>query len=95
MKIITVQIGNSDDKLSQQQWSDFAYLTGREIAESSGEIYFSGFSHGGALWQNACWVFSISGDKGNYALLKEKIKEIRKKFNQDSVAWTEGETEFL
>ena len=93
MKTITIQIGNSDDKLTQKEWSSFVLHCRDLINASPVEIHFFGASTGYATWQNAAWVLSLTED--NVAALKADFTEIRKLYRQDSVAFTEGETQFI
>lgn len=93
MKTITLQIGNSDDKLSQLQWSDFFATIDREVTNAAKQVHFAGTSPCSSPWQNACWVFTVEP----LAALELKIwvTAHRSRFRQDSVAWIEGETEFI
>lgn len=93
MKTICIQIGNSDDKLTQVEWSEFAESTHRLIDGYSDEIHFSGASWNCAPWQNACWVAVIN--LKNLTPLKNQLKMLRKKYKQDSVAFIEGDTDFI
>ena len=90
---VTVQIGNSDNKLSQEDWAKFCNRIYQVILAWKEEIFFSAPSVGWSDWQNACFVFSINMDNKRY--LRSELEEIRKAFLQDSVAWTEGATEFI
>jgi hypothetical protein len=94
MKTITVQIGNSDDKLSQVSWSGFISKVDRVIHNYAHDIYFTGFSVPTAVWQNACWVFSILSNENSYTLY-QNLKGVCREFGQDSIAWTEGTTSFI
>lgn len=94
MKTITVQIGNSDDKLTQKGWSYFVKEIASALEEREITVHFFGTSPGNDEWQNACWVFNHE-DNAKLTGLKWEIKRIRKKYMQDSVAWTEGETRFI
>lgn len=93
MKTVTVQIGNFDDKLTQAEWSQFVGSVGRAINLRCRDIHFLGFSGGGAPWQHAAWVFTIGGQDAQP--LKAEIILLRQAFKQDSVAWTEGETQLV
>lgn len=91
---ITVQIGNSDNKLTQVEWSEFVHEVGKLMSTCGGPIHFHGCSHGAAQWQNAAWVSEVWN--------RETIKEIRsdlsiiaRKFRQESIAFAVGETEFI
>ena len=87
-----IQIGNSDDKLSQFEWSEFCADLGH-IADGSEEIHYMGGSPSNAPWQNACWVISIS----TAALpdLRANLAGMAKDYGQESIALTVGDTEFV
>ncbi len=93
MKTITIQIGNSDDKLSQSSWSAFIHRVNNTIDIYAYDVYFTGFSLPTAGWQNACWVFSITHEKS--LRLWGEMKVICSDFKQNSIAWTEGDTTFI
>ena len=95
-KTVTVQIGNSDDKLSQREWSDFVGRVHGSIGYFADQIHFSGHSSPNVCWQNAAWVFEIEAVEPPLAShLREELAKIRAEFKQESVAWTEGETSFI
>lgn len=91
---IVVLIGNSDDKLTQREWSKFYASVSQLISEYATSIHFQGCSPGQESWQNACFVFEVGGP-ADRATLHEELLYIRKRFNQDSAAWLEGTTEFI
>ena len=93
MKTITLQIGNSDDKLTQREWAAFVGDIDHEINVLAEDVHFCGFSPGDAPWQNACWVFELETDRENE--LKALVTGHRARFKQDSVAWTKGQTAFV
>jgi len=93
MKTVIIQIGNTDDKLPQAGWSNYVDAVRFEIGFFQVEIHFIGFSPADAHWQNACFVVNSSDEQLD--LLKKGVTRIRKAFKQDSVAWTEGKTEFV
>ena len=93
MKTVTIQIGNSDDKLPQQMWATFVLRVREEIEANKANIHFEGGSRFDAAWQNACFVFNIRDDR--IPNLKQRIIEIRETYQQDSVALTIGDTEFI
>lgn len=90
---LTIQIGNTDDKLSQEDWSEFVEFVTDAITSHAEELQFFGTSPGAAPWQNACWVCGVPcplrGD------LITKLSNAAILFRQDSIAVTEGRTEFL
>lgn len=93
MKTVTIQIGNSDNKLSQEEWSLFYEKTNKLIIESAKQIHFAAPSYGASPWQNACFVFEIM--PVDMEPLWEDIIKLRAEYKQDSIAWTEGETEMI
>ena len=93
MKTITIQIGNSDDKLTQTRWKEYCNQIHECIRIWGEEIHFSAPSVGWADWQNAAWVFTCKDL--HIPDLRLGVSIIRKDFQQDSVAWTEGYTKFV
>jgi len=93
MKTLTVQIGNSDDKLTQREWSEFVAEVNNEMLSLCNVVHFSGRSDGGCSWQNACWVASAT--EGCYLSLRAVLMVIGRKYKQDSIALTVGKTEMI
>lgn len=93
MKTVTVQIGNSDNKLSQEKWSAFTHDVRRIVESFSQAMHFSGGSSVFDPWQNTCFVFLC--DKDDLRYLREALTVVRKRYSQDSVAVTVGDTEFI
>lgn len=92
MSTYAVQIGNTDNKLTQQEWSDFVDAVERVILSKADMTHFNGGSAARAPWQNHCWVFDILGPLD---YLRRPLKELAMKYRQDSIAVTVGETEFV
>lgn len=80
---VTVQWGNTDDKLSQFQWSRFCAGMA-DLAASDDNTHFFGYSVPDALWQNGCWVFNI--EPPDIERLRYKLEELARTFGQDSIA---------
>lgn len=93
MKTVTIQTGNTDNKLTQQEWAMLVKLLADQIRIYAKEIHFFGGAENWAMWQNAAWVILIAPPQLD--VLKAKVKEVREECKQDSVAWTEGETLFI
>ena len=87
--IAVLQIGNSDNKLTQNEWSHFVHGIQQCVAECGIEIHFFGTSQGDAPWQNACWVCSVI--EPDIDKFQEEVTRIRKSFRQDSVAVVIGD----
>lgn len=91
---ITIQIGNTDNKLTQQDWSKFVKETRNLIIQCAEIAYFDGGSISDAPWQNHCFVFDMKTDfDPNYFI--KTMKEISRRYNQESVAYNSSETEFI
>lgn len=98
-KTIYLSIGNSDDKLSQEQWSNFVMLVDARLTPDGYNGIYE--RHGDwrsipdAPWQNACWCIVVDGDDGVVAELKRDLANLARRFRQDSIAWAEATTEFI
>lgn len=101
MRTVYVSIGNSDDKLTQTEWSRFYDAVNRAIFDvvkyQGARIHGTWLSLPHEPWQNACWCFDAHDDLFDHvAELREQLRELATEFRQDSIAWAEvSETEFL
>ncbi len=93
MATVVIQIGNSDDKLSQAEWSEFVSYVRDAVVQYSSRIHFEGGSRIDAPWQNVCFVSEVS--PSNHVRLLDHLSRIRSEYRQESVAVTVGETEFV
>lgn len=93
MKTITVQIGNSDDKLSQARWVQLVQRVSGVLNSYCETTHFFGASMPFATWQNACWVVECPSIE--IVDLKNALAGVGKQFEQNAIAWTEGETVML
>lgn len=91
--MIYVSIGNSDDKLSQEEWSFFQKDVDDLIQDFSIAVFGSWVSLPRDPWQNACWAFECKPDEK--AQLRIELFALAATFKQDSIAWCEGPTEFI
>lgn len=93
MKTITLSIGNSDNKLTQEEWAAFVKEIQSTIDDFATAIYFFGGPANWEPFQNVSWVFELG--PFNVSAMKDRVSRIRKKYRQDSLAWVEGVTEFV
>lgn len=93
MTTVTIQIGNSDDKLTQKEWCLYVRDVGMAIRTICPDVHFFGGSPNWLEWQNVAWVTNAS--KEDLTRLYVRLVDIRKKHGQDSIAWTQGETAFI
>ena len=89
---VTIQIGNSDDKLSQRRWHEFTFAFKRFLDESNGKIHFFGFSASDAPWQSCCAVID---EPENLIEFESTLAALAWFFDQDSIALTAGTTQFV
>ena len=90
MVTAVVQIGNTDNKLTQNEWAHFCEYMRSAISENVYRIHFGGGSSFDDPWQNACWVCEVNDDQIDG--LTEAVTKCRKQFKQDSAAITWGDT---
>lgn len=93
MTTVTIQTGNSDNKLTQQEWASFVKLLKETISLHAKIIHFFGGSSTWESWQNVAWVIEVH--ESDLEPLKTVVTELREHFRQDSVAWTEGITKMV
>jgi len=90
MLTAVIQIGNSDNRLTQGEWANFAASMHLTVSENVYRIHFRGGSDWDAPWQNACWVCEVSEDQ--IEPLVEDVKMCRLQFKQKAAAITWGDT---
>lgn len=90
---VYLSIGNSDDKLTQAEWSQFVVEMIARVV-SIGHTHGAWFSLPHTPYQNACWCVEYA-TADDLAEAREVTVEIREKYRQDSVAWATASTEFL
>jgi hypothetical protein len=88
--VVTVymSIGNSDDKLTQAEWSEFYVRMAAEVASYASQIHGTWFSNPVGRWQNACWCLEFASEAAAKTA-RDVAAEIREEYRQDSVAWAE------
>lgn len=91
---ITIQIGNSDNRLTQEEWSRFVAAVSQLVRTCAREIHFSGGPATDSRWQNFAWVAECSGPTA-VAALRDGVAFVRAKFGQDAAAFTVGTTELV
>lgn len=92
--VVTLQIGNTDNRLTQQEWAAFVEEVNAEVDRSNPSVHFFGAPPTTASWQNAAWV-AEAWNLESLAGFKDRLTAIRKKYRQESVAFTIGQTEFI
>lgn len=92
--LVSIQAGNSDNKLTQQQWARFVATLNKAVADHEQARHFFGGSITWAEWQNVCWVFEVELYE-DLDYLRKQLTAIRKTFDQDSVCLLVGSAEFI
>jgi hypothetical protein len=77
-------IGNSDDKLGQQGWSDFQRALLHAIRKSAHQIHGEWFSAPASNFQNACCCFEI--EEAKLRDLRAALSVVAGNYEQDSIA---------
>ena len=90
---VSILIGNTDNKLSQQEWSGFVASLRTAVGALNAKEHFFGAPPNYAPQQNACWVIEI--DDQQIEELKRLIAGVRSSFKQDSAAMLIGKTELV
>lgn len=93
---VYVSIGNTDGKLSHEQWALFYSLTNELLTEVGLVQTVLGAWHSlpATPYVNACWA--IVPDPRHVPALRDALARLAARFNQDSIAWAQTfETEFI
>lgn len=86
---VCVQIGNTDNKLTQQNWAKFVGEVMALIDLHSWQKHFFGGSSTFDPWQNVCWVFSMPQEQ--IENFQNQLKPIGALYGQSSIAILAGE----
>lgn len=91
MITLCVSIGNSDNKLTQQEWAQFVKAIGELLKSYETMRFFFGGSENYAPWQNVCWLCQVNDLQ--LSEIKNGIRNIREIYGQESayVLWGAGE----
>ena len=97
---IYISIGNSDDKLTQADWSSFVLDVDRAfeaaVRYEGARVHGRWYSLPTDPWQNACWCAEWANDLAHVLeALQRSLIGIARMYRQDSIAWAVARTEFL
>jgi hypothetical protein len=93
MIYILVCIGNSDNKLTQQEWAKFVQVTGEMLQSYESARHFFGGSETYAPWQNVCWLCMIND--AQLPEIKRNIRSLCDLYRQESAYILTGMGEFV
>lgn len=92
---VVVQITNDDNRLTQQEWSQFVIKTDTMIRDDiTMNILFFGGAHFASPYQGACWCLSLS-DMLVIDELTKRLAKLARQFKQNSILMTSGNTEVI
>lgn len=95
MITVYVSIGNSDDKLTQREWSWFVRDVGETLRKNAKTIHGEWHSASAGSFQNACWCAEFR-DRHRADEVKARMQGWAGHYRQDSIAWAEApHTEFI
>lgn len=96
MKTVYISVGNSDDRLSQWDWSAFVSSVNVDVRDHAEKVHGFWLSPSSSPWQNACWCIEIDDEQDEYSQLRHVLRGRAYQYRQGSIAWAEVvETEFL
>lgn len=90
---VTIQIGNTDGRLSQTEWAAFVSELRSVVGESGGRVHFFGAPPNWDRAQNVACVLELP--RARIDDLRARVTEVRKRYAQASAAFTVGETSFV
>lgn len=93
MTTICISIGNSDNKLTQMEWSAFVSDLDKIIQKYEATRHFFGGSVTWAAWQNVMWCCELPTDSVDE--IKRAISLVRIHYRQDAAFILYGSGEFV
>lgn len=92
---VYVSIGNTDGRLSLEEWAQFFretndLMTGVKFIN---QVYGVWHSLPGQPYMNACWAVRVSAV--NINPLREALRQLAKKFRQESIAFSYAHEDFV
>jgi hypothetical protein len=87
-RYVYISIGNSDNKLTQSQWSEFCYIVSNTLGHNC-QRHGEWFSLPNSPFQNACWCVTIP--EIYVDMIRTDFRLLCRQFSQDSIAWAEAE----
>ncbi len=87
MTTVYVSIHNSDDKLTQADWSKFVGIVRSMVRTEAGTVHAEWLSLPDSRSQSACWCVEV--DEDCRAGLRESLAGAAHYARQDSITWAE------
>lgn len=102
--VVYLSIGNSDNKLGQQEWAEFVRRIRHHVllfcthpGPAGPQIIGDWASASDSAWQNACWAFTLPDgtDPGRVAALRHIVALCATRYRQDTIVWADATTTFI
>ncbi|MGH3989854.1 MAG: hypothetical protein ACRDTZ_21460 [Pseudonocardiaceae bacterium] len=90
---VHIAIGNSDDMLSQAEWSRYVYELRQLVSASATTIHGVWFSAPDSAYQNACVGAAMSSEA--VETVRAQLAALRHRYRQSSIAFNASETELI
>lgn len=90
-----ILIGNTDNKLTQQEWSDFVGELRCFVNGVADCVHFAGHAPGESPYQNFCIVAEFNAMQSVQAHVRDELSKLRDRFRQDSIAVLVGATHII
>lgn len=94
MITVYISIGNSDDKLTQIEYSQFWIAMAAQVIGLASKTHGAWFSNPVGSYQNCCWCVEFPSEAVEKTA-REEAAAIGRRFRQESIAWATAETDFL
>jgi len=92
---LTLIIGNTDNKLTQSEWSNYCSQFMELVTAYSDKVHFCGGPSTWSTYQNLCMVSEISTEQPEFNAFGKSLQILRERFRQDSIAYCPGITQFI
>lgn len=89
-----VSIGNSDNKLSQEDWAMFQGALLRTLQIMANQIHGVWYSAPTTIFQNMCICFDVHAQE-SLDKIKNELRILATQYCQESIALAKAETEFI
>lgn len=93
VQTVYISIGNSDDKLTQNEWAHFVEDVRQALRTFALTQHGEWFSTADSPWQNAIWCIEIRLTM--IRDLKNRLAVTAKAYRQDSIAWADADVRLV
>lgn len=90
---VNISIGNSDDKLTQNEWAHFVEDVRQALRTFALAQHGEWFSAADSPWQNAVWCAEVRDVVTTD--LKNRLAAVARAYRQDSIAWAVADVDLI